>query len=104
MENQEKLKCAKCLEYLPRERYSKDDNLKLPICGDCYSHDYSDDLHELIRLIGEYKRISLLPRDIVKDILKDDFDKIKDYIYSSEEDEGEEASSEPTDDCLTLHF
>lgn len=106
MENQEeKFKCAKCLEYLERSRYSKDDNMKLPICSDCYSHDYSQDLQEVIKLLGEYKRISLLPKDIVKDILKDDYEKIKTYIYSSdEEDEGEAASCVATDEDFTLHL
>lgn len=102
-----KIKCSKCLEYLDRSRYSKGDNLKLPICGDCYAHDYSDDLQEVIKLIAEYKRISLLPRDIVKDILKDDYDKIKDYIYSSDEEESEEegcSTAEVTAEDFTLHL
>lgn len=80
-------KCNKCRMDLPRERFAADDNMGVPICGDCYANDYKHDIEEITKLLEEYKRISLLPKDIVKEIMKDDFDKIERLVYSSSDDD-----------------
>jgi hypothetical protein len=79
-------KCAKCLLHLTRDKYSPDDNMRLAICSDCYSVDYFDDLQEIAKLVSEYNRIAVLPKDVIKDIMGDDFDKIAKYIYDDLDD------------------
>lgn len=45
--------CGCCHKFKKRERFSKDDPMKVPVCGDCYALQYCEELNELIKVLPQ---------------------------------------------------
>lgn len=80
----EKIMCNRCQVFKYQEtEFCKDDNMKLPICEECYYELYKDDIMELMNTYIELYPYKDVDRDELKEIVDDKTYKVMvDYFDS----------------------
>lgn len=56
--------CGCCHKFRKRERFAKDDPMKVPVCGDCYALQYCEELEEILQLVPQ------IPEENIEEVNK----------------------------------